>query len=193
METDVVCPDCGKVIAPPGAVENTLRCRCAEANRPKTSPDQVPSRPRISVPIPKVDKQSTEDLESLDSPATVASKEKTCYVCGKDLAGRTRLKDHVGRYWCKECAKADARAKKREDDLRCADCSRVFPAHKLQYFQQSRVCATCYKERERALEKKISKASAEKLHQSHEYGKLKWMAIIGLSLLAAALIFQFVL
>jgi hypothetical protein len=195
METDVVCPDCGKVIAPAGTVEDILRCRCGE--REPLSPSTVSTRPRISVPIPPPAAPSrsapTEDLDSLDSADSAnlkPSTEKNCYVCGASLAGRTRLKDHLGRYWCKECAAADERAKKREDELRCADCSRVFPVHKLKYFQTDRVCATCYKHREKELEKKIVKATSEKLHKSHEFSKLKWMAIIAVGLIVIATIFQ---
>ena len=197
METDVVCPDCGKVIAPPGAVDNALRCRCAENKVPKASPDRVPTRPRISVPIPAPEattptsaSATNGDTDALDDPTPLVSREKKCYVCGADLAGRTRLKDHLGRYWCKECAAADERAKKREEELRCADCSRVFPLHKLQYFQTDRVCATCYKVREKELERKILKANAAKTHKAHEWGQLKWMAIIAVALIVIATIFQ---
>jgi hypothetical protein len=192
METDVTCPDCGKVIAPPGAVENVLRCRCAENKVPKTSPDRVPTRPRISVPIPDAapPEPTKDDTDSLDTSAGPTSNEKKCYVCGTDLAGRTRLKDHLGRYWCKECAAADARAKKREEDLRCADCSRVFPINKLQYFQTDRVCASCFKTREKELERKILKANAEKVHKTHEWKQLKWMAIIAFALIVIGTIFQ---
>jgi hypothetical protein len=204
METELVtCPDCGKVIAPPGAVDSAVRCRCAEKRDRKVSPESVSSRPNISVPIDEIarsleepssssssdDKEDTDTLDA-ESAAALTSTEKKCYVCGANLAGRVRLKDHLGRYWCKECAAADARAKKREDELRCADCSRVFPARKLQYFQTDRVCATCYKHREKALEKKIVKATAEKLHKSHEFSKLKWMAIIAVGLIVIATIFQ---
>jgi len=191
METEVTCPDCGKVIAPPGAVDNGLRCRCADNRVARTSPDSVPTRPRISVPIPDpAPAEDDVDPTDEDAAAALTSTEKKCYVCGANLAGRVRLKDHLGRYWCKECAAADARAKKREDELRCADCSRVFPAHKLQYFQTDRVCATCYKAREKELEKKIVKATAEKQHKEHEWGQLKWMAIIALGLIVIATIFQ---
>jgi hypothetical protein len=194
METEVTCPDCGKVIAPPGTVDNLLRCRCAEQRVPKSSPDRVPTRPRISVPIPDPPpappKGDTDAGDEDAAAAALTSTEKKCYVCGADLAGRVRLKDHLGRYWCKGCAAADARAKKREDELRCADCSRVFPAHKLQYFQTDRVCATCYKAREKVLEKKIVKATAEKKHKEHEWGQLKWMAIIAVGLIVIATIFQ---
>ena len=195
METEVHCPDCGKVIAPEGAVDSVLRCRCAENRVPKASLDRVSSRPNISVPIPEPEpepsKDDTDTLgNDLDASAALTSTEKKCYVCGADLAGRVRLKDHLGRYWCKECAAADERAKKREDELRCADCSRVFPIRKLQYFQTDRVCSTCYKEREKKLEKKILKANAQKLHKSHEFGKLKWMALIAAGLIVIATIFQ---
>src|SRR5687767_8583802 len=199
METEVTCPDCGKVIAPPGAVDNILRCRCAENRGPKMSPDRVSTRPNISVPIPEPEpaRQSEssddkDDTDTLDANAALTSTEKKCYVCGADLAGRVRLKDHLGRYWCKQCAAADERAKRREEQLRCADCSRVFPAHKLQYFQTDRVCSTCYKAREKELERKIVKANAEKMHKTHEWVKLKWMAIIAAGMIVAATIFQLV-
>ena len=195
METEVTCPDCGKLIAPEGAVDDVLRCRCADNRVPKSSPDRVPTRPRISVPIPDPAPAASDkdDTDTLDAGAAgLTSTEKKCYVCGADLAGRVRLKDHLGRYWCKQCAAADERAKRREEELRCADCSRVFPAHKLQYFQTDRVCSTCYKAREKELERKIVKANAEKMHKSHEWGQLKWMAIIAVALIVIATIFQLV-
>ena len=198
METEVTCPDCGKVIAPPGAVDNMLRCRCAENRVAKTSPDRVSSRPNISISIPEPEPAAPappadelkDDVDSDGDVAGLTSTEKKCYVCGADLAGRVRLKDHLGRYWCKQCAAADQRAKRREEELRCADCSRVFPAHKLQYFQTDRVCSSCFKTREKELERKIVKANAEKVHKTHEWVQLKWMAIIAAGLIVIATIFQ---
>jgi len=172
MDTEVVCPDCGKIIAPEGAIENSRRCRCAEN-------DFLPSA-------------SGTDLDAVDAPNSAAAAapavEKKCFVCGKDLAGRKRLKDHLGRYWCRECAKADERVKRREEELRCADCSRVFPAHKLQYFQVHRVCQTCYREREKSLEKKLLKTGIEKVQKKAEWTKIKIMAAIAVGLLIVATI-----
>ncbi len=188
METDVVCPDCGKVIAPRGSMEDVLRCRCGEKG-PRLKLDEVSTRPNISVPIPDIAPPADEP-EPDESPTVTATREKRCYVCSKSLAGRTRLKDHLGRYWCKECSAADERRRKREDELRCADCSRVFPANKLQYFQTDRVCATCFKERERVLEKKIVKSNVNKIEKHHEWRTLKWMAIVAGGLILVATIFQ---
>jgi hypothetical protein len=160
--TEITCPDCGKVIAPAGSVADARRCRCAEQEQRRATGVAVPAKPS-----------------------------KSCYVCGEDLVGKKRLKDHLGRYWCQRCADADERAKKREGELRCPDCSRVFPDHKLVYFGAERVCQSCYKEREKALEKKITKAAGEKIQKGEEINKIKWLAIIGIGLIVVAALFKF--
>ncbi|HYO09265.1 MAG TPA: hypothetical protein VER17_09855 [Tepidisphaeraceae bacterium] len=189
METDVDCPDCGKVIAPPGAVDDTLRCRCAEPKGPSVTAEAVPLRPSVSVKVPlaagalsagtnvRAKPSVDADAPADETPAARAAREKKCYICGRDLTGKTRLKDHLGRYWCKQCAAKDEQAKKQEEEGRCPDCSRVFPADKLVYFQVTKVCKSCFKEREKELEKKIKKAAAEKLHQKAEWQSIKWLAI----------------
>lgn len=138
------------------------------------------------------DQAEDESDDSDDSKANAAlqSTEKTCYICAKSLAGRTRFKDHLGRYWCKECAAADERAKRREEELTCPDCSRVFPEHKLVYFQTTRVCPSCFKEREKALEKKVVKYTMTKVEKQHEWKQLKWLALISGGLIVLATVFQ---
>ncbi|HEX8523790.1 MAG TPA: hypothetical protein VF669_16155, partial [Tepidisphaeraceae bacterium] len=158
---EITCPDCGKVIAPEGAIADKLRCRCGEESAKK----QTAVAPRPT---------------------------KSCYVCGANLEGKKRLKDHLGRYWCKSCAEADERAKKHAGEVRCAECSRLFPEHKLVFFQTDRVCQTCFREREKALEKKISKAAGQKIQKTEEINKIKWMAIVVAVLLGLAFLFQFV-
>ena len=173
--TEITCPDCGKVIAPAGQVEERRRCLCAEEReRGRAVPSAVSGAP-------------------LQPQMETATQSKTCYVCGKDLTGRKRLKDHRGRYWCAECAAADDRLKQRENELRCPDCGRVFPDHKLMYFQADRVCHSCFKEREKRLERKIAKATGNKVQKAAEINKLMWMAIIVAALLGTAALFQFVL
>lgn len=162
METEITCPDCGKIIAPAGSVADNRRCRCAE-------------------------------LEAQREGSPGAKPSKTCYVCGKNLEGRTRLKDSRGRYWCKSCSEADDRLKQRQSELRCPDCGRLFPDHKLVYFQADRVCNTCFKEREKALERKVAKFGVEKVHKGAEISKLTWMAIVAGGLILLATIFQYFL
>ncbi len=173
--TEITCPDCGKVIAPAGEVPDSRRCLCdEEMNRPRVVHSAVSGA--ILTPTAPSDKPT-----------------KTCYVCGIDLVGKKRLKDHLGRYWCAACAAADERLKQRENELRCPDCSRVFPDHKLVYFQADRVCQSCFKEREKTLERKVAKYTGNKLQKGEEFNKLKWMAIIAALLIGLAALFQFVL
>jgi hypothetical protein len=60
------------------------------------------------------------------------------------------------------------------------------------YFQTDRVCQTCYKEREKVLERKISKAAGKRIQKGEEINKIKWMAIIAFGLIILATLFQFV-
>jgi len=36
---------------------------------------------------------------------------KLCHVCGKDVTGKTRMKDSKQRYWCIDCGAEDQRRK----------------------------------------------------------------------------------
>jgi hypothetical protein len=150
MDTDVVCPDCGKMIAAKGTVDESSRCKCGD---------------------------EMQAAAASEAAAHAQAGSKHCYVCGADLAGRVRLKDNLGRYWCKQCASADKKAKRREEKGRCADCSRVFAPDKLTYFQNAKICATCFKAREKALEKKIKKQVIATKQTKHEWKSILWMAI----------------
>ena len=83
METEVTCPDCGKLIAPPGAVDNMLRCRCAENRVAKNSPDSVSSRPKIYIPI------TPPDPEPAPAPAADELKDVVDRDSDGDVAGLT--------------------------------------------------------------------------------------------------------
>lgn len=172
METDVVCPDCGRVIAAPGAIAEGMRCRCHDAK----------GAAGIAAVI---------DAEILAKQKSTKEGEKSCYVCGASLAGRVRLKDNLGHYWCKQCASADKKQKRREERNTCADCSRPFPKEKLQFFQNVKLCPTCFKAREKVLEKKITKQAAETIHDKHEKKKLLIMGIIAIVLLGLATLSHF--
>jgi hypothetical protein len=158
--TEVVCPDCGKYIAPKGAVESAMRCRCAEM-------EAAPS-----VPVP----QDTR---------------KRCYVCSADVTNRKRLKDHLGRYWCGECARADHRAKRRVKENQCPDCSRMFPPGKLLEHGDDRVCKQCYKKRLDNTTKKLVKMGHAAATKRHEIKHIKLMLFILVVLIALATYHQF--
>ena len=166
METDVTCPDCGRIIAPPGKIAEGMRCRCNDGKGASA---------RAAAAL---------DAE-VEAASSAASKgEKSCYVCGASLAGRIRLKDNLGRYWCKQCASKDKRQRRHDERNRCADCSKIFAPDKLTYFQNVKICPSCFRAREKELEKKVKKQAVETLHDKHEKKKLLWMVIVVVVLLA---------
>jgi hypothetical protein len=160
--TDVVCPDCGKYIAPEGAVEANLRCRCADEQA-------IPSAPAAPPPDTR----------------------KRCYVCSTDVTDRRRLKDHLGRYWCEECAKADKRAKQRALENQCPDCSRLFAPSKLFEHGTDKVCKQCYKKRLDEISKRLVHLGHAAATKRHEWKHIKWMLIVLIVLLVLATYHQF--
>ena len=157
METEITCPDCGKVIAPPGSgVDPTARCRCAQ------------EAARSSIPIPN---------------------NKHCYVCGRDLTGRKRLKDHLGRYWCGDCAKADKRAKKRIKQIKCPDCNRMVAPHKMVLFDDVKICGHCELVRKKKMAKRLKEMGIQEAHRRYEMSAVKWMAV-GLTVVAIIALLQ---
>jgi hypothetical protein len=113
---------------------------------------------------------------------------KTCYVCGKNLSGKGRLKDRLGRYWCVECAKAEKRAHRRLKQFRCRDCNREFPAAKLVNFDGTRLCNACMTAREKAAETRLKTIGIEDAHRRHDLLPIKMMALALLLLVLIALV-----
>ena len=162
--TEVVCPDCGKYIAAKGAVESQLRCRCGdEHHAPAGATASAPAEPQV----------------------------KRCYVCSADITNRKRLKDHLGRYWCGECARADHRAKKRARENQCPDCNRMFAPIKLVEHGDDRVCKQCYKKRLDDTRQKLVKMGHAAASKRHEIKHIKLMLIILVVLILVGTYFQY--
>lgn len=146
----VVCPDCGKYIAPEGSVDATARCRCAE---------------------------EAEAARAFAQAAAPAPKAKSCYVCGTELTGQRRLKDHLNRYWCLDCARADERAKQKAVDNQCPGCSRMFAPSKLFAYNDEKLCRTCYKQRMEETAKRLRKLGHETAIKRHDLNAIKGLLI----------------
>jgi hypothetical protein len=161
MDTELVCPDCGKYIAAEGEVEDLARCRCAEP-----TPRSVGS----SVRAPEIRHQPP------------AQDTKICHVCGENVTGRQRYRDSIGRYWCADCREAD----ERKNESRCPDCGKLFPPDRLFEFQLTRVCKSCYRTRINETASKITRMGHDAMHRREEISRIKWMSIVLAVLLAIA-------
>ncbi len=85
--------------------------------------------------------------------STITSSPKLCVACGKNVAGRKRMKDSAGRYWCIECGKAD-QAKKVAMGLAgagggttCGGCGENFSASQLTKWGNASLCNKCIAKR----------------------------------------------
>lgn len=80
--------------------------------------------------------------DSFPSGHTTASgrKLKLCCVCGEDLVGKERFKDHQGQYWCPDCAKNDQH---RKQPAVCPECNAQLTNGELLDFEGRQVCQPC--------------------------------------------------
>jgi hypothetical protein len=173
MSTELVCPDCGGIIG--GSPDDPGRaCSCwsnkasgaSSENRSKTSGETV------------VEKAAAH-------PQT-----KICCQCGKDLAGKKRLRDSRG-YWCYACHKLDQEANKPKGE-KCADCGRVVATSALSDFEGRKICGSCRNDRkEMAVAERrrngINTSQYDRLAKS----RLLWMVAIVAVLLAIILLKHF--
>ena len=82
-------------------------------------------------------------------PSTTISGAKICCKCGADVAGRKRLKDHHGNYWCAACSASDAKRQRLIEDGVCAGCGDAFQSHNLTVIGDAVYCKRCLKTRAR--------------------------------------------
>jgi hypothetical protein len=157
MSADLICPDCGGALGGESS-EGNHPCTCF-SNKPNDTPDF------------SADGQSSGDTFVEKAAGAV----KVCCQCGKDLAGKKRLRDSRG-YWCPDCHKTD-RAVHAPKGSKCADCSRVVPDAGLTDYEGLRICAPCRAQRKN-LEKVQRRLSPVKTNAYHELDKRKLYGLL---------------
>jgi len=120
--------------------------------------------------------------------STQSAGEKICCSCGQSVAGKKRLKDDRGQYWCIPCAEKEE-TKKHGGRVECPDCHRMMREDAMIAVELTKVCPTCHRER-MALAKKnpaVRSARYDAEYRKHELKKIKILGcfIVGLIVLAA--------
>jgi hypothetical protein len=122
-----------------------------------------------------------------------AAVHKICVVCGANVAGKPRMKDGEGRYWCYECGITDTQ---RKHPVPCSDCGGEFPQTELADFQGVSVCTACADKRKLAARReaaRIAAAEEEARHQELRRHRLLLAGIIVGCVTAFVLIFWLML
>jgi hypothetical protein len=147
----VICPECGGIVGATEVTDQGKPCTCI-------------------IHSPKGD-------TSVFGQAVVP-KTKVCCICGKDLAGRKRLRDSRG-YWCVDCHKAD-QAANAPKGVKCGHCARVVAEAALSDFNGVKVCGICRKDlAEQAKRDRQMRGVDSKAYQEHD--KLRLYVMIGIA------------
>ena len=121
-------------------------------------------------------------------PSTTTAGAKICCKCGADVAGKKRLKDHNGQYWCADCAHEDEKKKRMIDGGVCAGCGDFFQPHAITVVGHAVYCHRCLKTRARQETAGFVNNVKDMLSGSkdHEKRTVLWMLIVSAVLVAVA-------
>ena len=121
-------------------------------------------------------------------PTTTVAGAKICCKCGADVAGKKRLKDHHGHYWCADCAKEDEKQKRLVEGGICSGCGDFFQPHAITVVGHKVYCQRCLKTRARQETAGFVNNVKDMLSGSrdHEKRTVLWMLIVSAVLVAVA-------
>jgi hypothetical protein len=129
--------------------------------------------------------------DSFPSGHTTSSgrRPKLCCVCGKDLVGKERLKDHEGKYWCPACAKADVENKQPAD---CPECHQQLTRGDLVAYEGRHVCKPCAEKLQMAAKRAAARVKAAEEEAQRQHERQRMMAIITITAVAVLGLFGIV-
>lgn len=174
MFDDLTCPECGGRIGLNGDLK-------ASGARPCTCFEVKPTKKR---PLP--DEPDPLDMKPLADP-----NKKLCRVCGKNLAGRSRLKDEKG-YICKKCSDEEfaAEADAERDAIQCPECMRKLKPEAFIEYRGNLICKRCHSGHLEDDRLKVAKLGELRLHHVEEKRSVVRMSIIVGVALTLALLFK---
>jgi DNA-directed RNA polymerase subunit RPC12/RpoP len=155
MIGELLCPDCGGVVGATETTEAGPPCRCFV----KDPADQA-----------KPDETVSDAAPPEVTPA------KVCRVCGKDVTGQKRVRDHLG-YFCYECAK-EQELKEHQGRVRCQVCGKLVKPESLTPYEGTKMCPACHHERIEAKKMQIKRMGFKGARTREEVRQLKNLLII---------------
>ena len=122
-------------------------------------------------------------------PSTTAGGAKICCKCGCDVAGKKRIKDSQGQYWCADCNLADERKRRLVEGGICAGCGEHFFGPGLTLIGNSTYCKPCLKRRAKDEQKGFVNNVKEMLAGSRDPEKRTtlWLIIVSIVVILAAI------
>ncbi len=109
--------------------------------------------------------------------------EKICCVCGANVAGKKRMKDADGTYWCYECGMADTVRKHPDQGVECIECHQKFPPSQIVEFLDKKVCQPCEGKLRQAKKREDARIAAAAEEARREAARKKQI-LIGVAVVA---------
>jgi hypothetical protein len=155
MIGELLCPDCGGVVGATETTEAGPPCRCFVKDPAdlEKSGDTVSDAPAVEVPVAKL-----------------------CRICGKDVTGHKRVRDHLG-YYCYECAK-EQELKEHQGRVRCQVCGHLVKPESLTPYEGTKMCPKCHNERIEARQQQIKRMGFKGARTREEIRQLKNLLMI---------------
>ena len=148
----------------------------------------------VMPPPPDASRSSSSSSSRGLSPSETvdgATVEKICVVCGANVAGKPRLKDKQGQYFCIECGEADSE-RKHAVGTPCTDCKKKFPDAQLHLHKGEQVCEACLAKRHTAERDAARKLRA--VHEEEESKRARKIQIaVGVGVVVLAIVLYFVM
>lgn len=161
---ELTCPECGGRIglSSDSTLPGQKPCTCFEVKPQKR---RLPDEPD---PVDMVPLVSTA-TDPTDPHAPRPDGKKLCRVCGKNLAGRSRLKDSKG-YICKTCSDTEyeAEAEAERDAIECPECHRKLKAGGFVEWRGNLICKRCHSHHQENDRLKVAKLGELTLHNKEE-------------------------
>jgi hypothetical protein len=116
--------------------------------------------------------------------------EKICVICGANVAGRPRLKDRQGQYFCIECGEADSE-RKHAVGTPCTDCKKRFGEKEIHQHNGEPVCDACLMKRHQAERDHARRMRAQ--HEEEEAARARKIQIsVAVGIVVLAIVAYFV-
>jgi DNA-directed RNA polymerase subunit RPC12/RpoP len=151
MIGELLCPDCGGVVGATETTEAGPPCKCFVAEPSSTSETVSDLPPPVDAPVAKV-----------------------CRICGKDVTGQKRVRDHLG-YYCYECAK-EVEKKEHQGRVRCKVCGHLTKEENIQPYDGVKMCRRCRQDRDELKIQKIKRMGFKGARTREELRRIYMMA-----------------
>lgn len=181
MVDELICPDCGGVV---GATEHTeagAPCRCFTGSASSAASAAATTSVGTLMGTEALAAEGGGGGVAVET-AVAAKPAKICRLCGADLTGQRRYKDHAG-YYCADCNKQHT-LDEHQGRVRCGACGHLIKPESLTEYEGTKMCPSCYGEKQELKKQQIQRLGFKAARTREDFRQVLLVAYILLGLVA---------